>query len=205
MDETMKISARVARWFARTSAFMGILLMATVAAAQNAPPKVTFQTSLGNFVVEMDPQRAPKTVENFLRYVREGFYSGIVFHRIVPGLIVQAGGYDAQGNRRNVHDPIALETASAASNIRGTIAMARTSFPDSASSQFFINLDDNLQFDRAPNDPGNLSGYAVFGRVIDGMAVVDAIAMVQLGGGVGPIPEASPRTPVVIQRVTVGN
>ena len=149
----MKISARVARWFARSSAFIGMLLMATVAAAQNAPPKVTFQTSLGNFVVEMDPQRAPKTVENFLRYVREGFYSGIVFHRVVPGLIVQAGGYDAQGNRRDFHDPIALETASAASNIRGTIAMARTSVPDSAGSQFFINLDDNLQFDRAPNDP----------------------------------------------------
>src|SRR5712675_3326269 len=91
MDETMKISARVARWFARTSALIGMLLMAAVAAAQNAPPKLTFQTSLGNFVVEMDPQHAPKTVENFLRYVREGFYSGIVFHRVVPGLIVQAG------------------------------------------------------------------------------------------------------------------
>src|SRR5580765_6840741 len=149
MDETMKISATVTRWFARTSALIGMLLMATVAAAQNAPPKVTFQTSLGNFVVEMDPQRAPKTVENFLRYVREGFYSGIVVHRIVPGRIIQAGGYDAQGNRRDVHDPIALESASAASNIRGTIAMARTNVPDSASSQFFINLDDNLQFDRA--------------------------------------------------------
>src|SRR5258708_18885642 len=126
----------------------------------------------------------------------------MVFHRVVPGLIVQAGGYDAGGNGRDVHEPIALETASAASNIRGTIAMARTGFPDSASSQFFINLDDNLQLDRAPNDPGNLSGYAVFGRVINGMAVVDAIAMVQLGGGIGPSPDASPMTPVVIQTVT---
>lgn len=201
----MKPSAKVALWFARLSSFVGMLLIATIATAQNAPPKVMFQTSMGNFVVEMDPQRAPKTVENFLRYVREGFYSGIIFHRVVPGFVVQAGGYDVQGNERNVHDPIALETATAANNVRATIAMARTNLPNSARSQFFINLQDNSQLDRAPNDPGNLTGYTVFGRVIDGMAVIDAIAMVQLGGSLGPIPQASPRTPVVIQRVTIVN
>jgi cyclophilin family peptidyl-prolyl cis-trans isomerase len=201
----MKASAKVALWFARLSSFAGLLLIATIATAQNAPAKVMFQTSMGSFVVEMDPQRAPKTVENFLRYVREGFYSGIIFHRVVPGFVVQAGGYDVQGNERDVHDPIALETATAADNARGTIAMARTNFPNSARSQFFINLQDNSQLDRAPNDPGNLTGYTVFGRVIDGMAVVDAIAMVQLGGTLGPIAEASPRTPVVIQRATIVN
>src|SRR5580765_7156530 len=143
MDETMKISATVTRWFARTSALIGMLLIATFASAQTAPPKVTFQTSLGNFVVEMDPQRAPKTVENFLRYVREGFYSGIIFHRVVPGFVIQAGGYDAQGNERDVHEPIALETATAAKNLRGTLSMARTQAPNSARSQFFVNLEDN--------------------------------------------------------------
>jgi len=201
----MKASAKAAFWFARLSSFLGMLLMATIATAQNAPPKVMFQTSMGNFVVEMEPQRAPKTVENFLHYVREGFYSGIIFHRVVPGFVVQAGGYDVQGNERDVHDPIALETATAANNVRGTIAMARTNFPNSARSQFFINLQDNSQLDRAPNDRSNLTGYTVFGHVIDGMAVIDAIAMVQLGGTLGPIPEASPRTPVVIQRVTIVN
>jgi peptidyl-prolyl cis-trans isomerase A (cyclophilin A) len=201
----MKTHARMTLWFASLSSIVGVLLLSTIAAAQDAAPKVMFQTSMGNFVVEMDPHRAPKTVENFLRYVREGFYSGIIFHRIVPGLIVQAGGYDAQGNERDVHDPIALESATAANNVRGTIAMARTNFPDSARSQFFINLEDNPELDRAPNDPGNLTGYAVFGRVIEGMTVIDSIAMVQLGGTLGPIPQASPKTPVVIQRVTIVN
>lgn len=201
----MKTSAKVAPWFAALSSFVGLLLIATIATAQNAPPKVMFQTSMGNFVVEMDPQRAPKTVENFLTYVREGFYSGIIFHRVVPGFVLQAGGYDAQGNERNVHAPIALETATAANNVRGTLSMARTSSPDSARSQFFINLEDNAQLDPAPNDPGNQTGYTVFGRVIDGMAVIDAIAMVQLGGTLGPMPQASPRTPVVIQRATIVN
>jgi peptidyl-prolyl cis-trans isomerase A (cyclophilin A) len=201
----MKPSAKVALWFAKLSSFVGMLLIATIATAQNAPPKVMFQTSMGNFVVEMEPQRAPKTVENFLHYVREGFYSGIIFHRVVPGFVVQAGGYDVQGNERDVHDPIALETATAANNVRGTIAMARTNFPNSARSQFFINLQDNSQLDRAPNARSNLTGYTVFGHVSDGMAVIDAIAMVQLGGTLGPIPEASPRTPVVIQRVTIVN
>jgi len=201
----MKTHARMTLWFASLSSIVGVLLLSTIAAAQDAAPKVMFQTSMGNFVVEMDPHRAPKTVENFLRYVREGFYSGIIFHRIVPGLIVQAGGYDAQGNERDVHDPIALESATAANNVRGTIAMARTNFPDSARAQFFINLEDNPELDRAPNDPGNLTGYAVFGRVIEGMTVIDSIAMVQLGGTLGPIPQASPKTPVVIQRVTIVN
>ena len=201
----MMASARAALWFARLSSFLGVLLVASVATAQTAPPKVRFETSMGNFVVEMDPQRAPKTVENFLRYVREGFYSGIIFHRVVPGFVLQAGGYDAQGNERDVHDPIALETATAAKNVRGTLSMARTSFPNSARSQFFVNLEDNSQLDPAPNDPGNLSGYTVFGRVTEGMPVIDAIAKVPLGGTLGPIPEASPKTPVVIQKATIVN
>ena len=196
---------RLARWFTKLTSLLGVLLVATVASAQNAPPKVMFQTTLGNFVVEMDPQRAPKTVENFLRYVREGFYSGIIVHRVVPGFVIQAGGYDAQGNERAVHEPIPLETATAAKNLRGTLSMARTQVPNSARSQFFVNLEDNGQLDPLPGDPGNLSGYTVFGRVTDGMAVIDAIAKTPLGGNLGPIPDASPRTPVVIQRATIVN
>ena len=98
-------------------------------------------------VIETDPGHAPKTVENFLRYVREGYYNGIIFHRIVPGFVIQGGGYEADGHRRDLHDPIALETETAARNTRGTLSMARTSDPNSASSQFFVNLDDNPQLD----------------------------------------------------------
>jgi cyclophilin family peptidyl-prolyl cis-trans isomerase len=182
-----------------------LISIAPAAAAQTALPKVTVQTTMGNFTIELDPEHAPLTVANFLRYVREGFYDGMIFHRIVPGFVIQGGGYDSQGKRRQTHEPIGLETKTAVGNARGTLSMARTSDPNSGTTQFFVNLEDNPELNPSPFDPGNLSGYTVFGRVTDGMAVIDAIAKVPLGGNLGPIPDAEPRTPVVIQRATLAN
>jgi peptidyl-prolyl cis-trans isomerase A (cyclophilin A) len=203
--DMMKTYTSIALWLARLGSFVCVLLMAGIAAAQEPAPKVLFETSIGNFVVEMDPQHAPMTVENFLRYVREGHYDGIVFHRVVPDFVVQGGGFDVQGNEHSAHDPIMLETATAMSNLRGTIAMARENLPDTAQAEFFINLRDNPPLDRAPDDPGNTTGYTVFGRVIEGMEVIDAMAMVPLGGTLGPFPDASPTTPIVMQRVAIVN
>lgn len=159
---------------------------------------------MGNIVVELDAEHTPATVANFVRYAREGHFDGTVFYRVVPGFVVQAGSVDAKGEQRDVHDAIPLETANASSNMRGAIAMARANEPGSATAEFFINLADNgAALDRKPDDPGNMSGYAVFGHVADGMDVVDKIAMVPLMGGVGPFPDAAPMVPVVINKVTV--
>jgi peptidyl-prolyl cis-trans isomerase A (cyclophilin A) len=183
----------------------GLFIISPAVMAQTAAPKVVVQTTMGNFTIELDPEHAPLTVANFLRYVREGFYDGMIFHRIVPGFVIQGGGYDAQGKRRQTHEPIGLETKTSISNARGTLSMARTSDPNSGTTQFFVNLEDNTELNPSPFDPGNLSGYTVFGRVTDGMAVIDAIAKAPLGGALGPIPEAEPRTPIVMQHVTVAN
>lgn len=195
---TLRGSRKIAVLFARLTAAAGMLILANAAMAQSAAPKVRFETSLGTFVVEMDPEHAPKTVENFLRYVREGYYDGLIFHRIVPEFVIQGGGYEPDGRERNLHDPIALETKTGAHNARGTLSMARTSDPNSATSQFFVNLDDNPELDAQPSAPENLTGYTVFGHVVDGMAVVDAIAAVPLGGPYGPMPQSAPQSPMLI-------
>ena len=195
--------------FARTlvplGAVAGLLLAAPASAAQTATSKVVFQTSMGNFTVETDPEHAPLTVENFLRYVREGFYDGIIIHRVVPGFVIQGGGYDSQGKRRQTHEPIGLETKTSVPNVRGTLSMARTNDPNSGTTQFFVNLEDNPELNPSPFDTGNMSGYTVFGRVTDGMSVIDAIAKVPLGGSLGPMSQAEPRAPVIIQHATVAN
>jgi cyclophilin family peptidyl-prolyl cis-trans isomerase len=187
------------------AATAGLLLAAPASAAQTATSKVVFQTSMGNFTVETDPEHAPKTVENFLRYVREGFYDGIIIHRVVPGFVIQGGGYDTQGKRRQTHEPIGLETKTSVPNVRGTLSMARTNDPDSGTTQFFVNLEDNPELNPSPFDPGNMSGYTVFGRVTDGMSVIDAMAKVPLGGSLGPMSQAEPRNPVIIQKATISN
>ena len=188
----------------RTFAF-AITVVATAATAAWAAPTATLQTSMGDIVIELDREHTPATVDNFVRYAKEGHFDGTVFYRVVPGFVIQAGSYDAMGKPRNVHDPIPLETANAQSNLRGTIAMGHDVDPNSARAEFFINLRDTPQLDREPGDMDNKTGYAAFGKVSQGMDVVDAIAMVPLGGGIGPFGDAAPMTPVIIQKVVISN
>jgi peptidyl-prolyl cis-trans isomerase A (cyclophilin A)/peptidyl-prolyl cis-trans isomerase B (cyclophilin B) len=138
---------------------------------------VRFQTSRGNFTVELDEAAAPVTVENFLRYVDEGFFDGTVFHRVIPGFMIQGGGLTAELTQKRGHEPIQNEAANGLKNKRGTLAMARTNDIHSATSQFFVNLVDNDFLDHKPGS----YGYAVFGRVTDGMDVIDGIAGVRTG------------------------
>lgn len=175
-------------------------LLAFGASAQ----EVTFDTSLGSFTIALDAAHAPKTVANFLRYVREKHYDGTVFYRVVPDFVVQAGSYSADGSARETHVPIPLETSSGLKNLRGTVAMARGGEPATATAEFFINLSDNDSLDPIAGTAPNTTGYAVFGKVVEGMSVVDAIARVQLGGGKGPFPpDASPLLPVTINKAVV--
>ncbi len=148
--------------------------MVTVLADEepDGPPRVKITTTLGEIVVELNEEEAPITVANFLQYVDEGFFANTIFHRVIPGFMIQGGGFEAGLVERETHEPIILETTAALPNERGTIAMARTNDPNSATSQFFINLVDNDFLNPVPGTPG----YAVFGVVIEGMAVVDAIA-----------------------------
>jgi cyclophilin family peptidyl-prolyl cis-trans isomerase len=173
------------------------------ALAQVPAPRALIETSMGDIIVELDAEHTPATVANFERYAREGHFDGTVVYRVVPGFVIQAGSSDARGNVRQVHDPIPLETANASPNLRGTLAMARADDPKSATAEFFINLADNAALDRQPDDHDNKSGYAVFGHVVEGMDVVDRIAMVALMGGVGAFPDAAPATPVTIVKVTI--
>src|SRR5258706_8766584 len=173
----------------------------TAFAADDPAPKVSFQTSLGEIIFELDREHAPATVANFLRYVSEGHFDGTVFYRVVPGFVIQAGSFDAEGKPRGVHDPIPLESATTPSNARGTMAMGHGDDPNSARAEFFINLADNKALDRQPDDMDNTTGFAAFGHVAAGMDVVDAIAALPLGG-VGPFPGAAPLTPAVIQKAS---
>jgi peptidyl-prolyl cis-trans isomerase A (cyclophilin A) len=153
----------------------------------NAAPRVELMTSKGKIVIELDPAKAPITVKNFLTYVNEGFYTNTVFHRVIPGFMVQGGGMTADMNQKPNHAPIAIESSNGLKNMRGTLAMARTNNPNSATSQFFINTVDNdfLNYKGAGNP-----GYAVFGKVVEGMDVVDAIEKVKTRnvGGYGDVP-----------------
>ncbi|HYH01596.1 MAG TPA: peptidylprolyl isomerase [Bacillota bacterium] len=137
-------------------------------------PQVLLETSLGNIVLELYPDKAPITVENFLSYVDSGFYNGTIFHRIIPGFMIQGGGMTPGLNEKSTQAPIKNEAANGLSNERGTIAMARTQVVDSATSQFFINVKDNAFLDHR-NNTMNGFGYCVFGKVVDGMDVADKI------------------------------
>ena len=138
---------------------------------------VKLQTSVGDIRVELDAQHAPKSTANFLQYVKSGHYNGTVFHRVIESFMIQGGGYDAKLNQRPTKPPIPLESHNGLSNLRGNLAMARTGDPNSATSQFFINVVDNVRLDGSPEEPA--SGYAVFGKVIEGMDVVDKIRAVE--------------------------
>lgn len=157
---------------------------------------IRFTTTLGEFDVELLPDAAPITCENFLSYVNNGFYADTVFHRVIPGFVIQGGGLTADMNRKDTAEPIRNEADNGLKNLRGTLSMARTAQKDSATSQFFVNLKDNVPLDHSARD----FGYAVFARVTRGMDVIDAIAAVNTGR-VG-MHDDVPLEPVVIQQAT---
>ena len=157
-------------------AFVLVAMVAMPAGAQS--PRVTITTSLGKIVLELDSAKAPKSVANFLAYVDSGFYDGTIFHRVIPGFMIQGGGHTANMQRKTTNAPVVNESKNGLSNQRGTVAMARTADPDSATSQFFINSVDNSGgLDSGKTGDG--VGYTVFGKVVEGMDVVDKISAVK--------------------------
>ncbi len=164
-------------------------------------PRVRIQTTLGDIVVELDRQRAPATVKNFLRYVQEGFYDGTIFHRVIDGFMIQGGGFTTDFQRKQTYAPIKNEADNGLKNKRGTIAMARTRNPHSATAQFFINVADNKFLDHT-RPTLNGWGYTVFGRVVEGMETVDRIRGVPTGPG-GPFPKDVPQRPIIIKSITL--
>jgi cyclophilin family peptidyl-prolyl cis-trans isomerase len=164
---------------------------------------VKFETSMGDIVVELDEKAAPLSVRNFLRYVNEGFYDGVIFHRVIPNFMIQGGGFTVEMEKKATHDPIVNEADNGLSNVRGSIAMARTNMPDSATSQFFINHKDNGFLNYVDE---SRPGYAVFGKVIEGMDVVDKIASVKTTkrkDKKGDLKSDVPVEPVVIKSAKV--
>ena len=164
--------------FTRRAAVVALAMAAFVPAAFAAQAtQVKVDTNMGAFVIELNAKAAPKTVENFLAYVKSGFYKNTLFHRVIPNFMIQGGGFVMGMEEKDTRAPIALESRNGLYNVRGTIAMARTNDPNSATSQFFINVRDNRFLDANQAQDGN--GYAVFGKVVSGMSTVDAIARVK--------------------------
>ncbi len=184
-------------------ALFGFLLQTPAPAAQPQPapgnPVVVIETSAGAITAELYKDRAPVSVANFLQYARDGFYTGTIWHRVVSGYVIQGGGYTQEMVEKSTRPPIQNEATNGLSNRRGTLAMARTRQPRSATSQFYINLADNGSLDHRGFSPDDF-GYAVFGRVLDGMDVVDKIAAVRVGPRDGQ--DTVPLTPVLIKSVT---
>ena len=178
-------------------ALLFALLAGSPAAAGDKNPVVAIDTNLGTIKVELFEKKAPITVQNFLKYVDDKFYDGVVFHRVIPNFMIQGGGFTPEMKQKPTRDPIKNESDNGLSNERGTIAMARTNNPDSATSQFYINVKDNKFLDRSSNNVG----YCVFGKVIEGMDVVDKIRQVKMTtvGGHQDVPEQA----VVIKSVRV--
>lgn len=184
--------------------------LAALATAQTAPAPaaakaaakpviVTLDTTAGPIVLELDATAAPRTVANFTQYVKDGFYAGTIFHRVIPGFMVQGGGFTQSLLQKPTRAPIPIESNNGLKNVRGTIAMARTSDPNSATAQFFINVVDNPMLDY-PGGDGN--GYTVFGKVVDGLDAVETIRTGQTGVRSG-MPDV-PITPVVIKKARLG-
>ena len=173
-----------------------------LAIADDPRPQVRITTSLGDIVLELDRERAPRTVANFLEYAESGFYEGTVFHRVIPNFMIQGGGLDTELRDQPTRDPIRNEADNGLRNTRGTIAMARTRDPHSATAQFFINVTDNSSLDHRSPDPRGW-GYAVFGRVVEGMDTVDRIRDVRTGT-VGRHQDV-PLEPVIIESVRPSN
>lgn len=183
---TCNVSAS-GNWAAEVKASNGSVLLS---ASQTVPqPQVSMKTSMGDLVIELYPDKAPITVANFMSYVNSGFYSNLIFHRVIKEFVVQGGGYNASLEAKATQPPIKLEVNKGLSNLRGTIAMARTGTLDSATSQFYFNTVDNVGLDT------NGGGYAVFGKIISGLTVIDQINLV-------PTSNSIPTTPVTINSVT---
>jgi peptidyl-prolyl cis-trans isomerase A (cyclophilin A) len=191
------MSIRLLQPLSTAALALGLAFGASAAWAQ----KVKLDTTLGEIVLELDAAKAPKTAANFVEYVRSGHYDGTVFHRVIPGFMIQGGGMTENLQQKPTRAPIPLESRNGLPNARGTVAMARTSVPDSATAQFFVNVKDNdfLNAERSPD--GN--GYAVFGKVVSGMDVVDAIAKVPTAAK-GPHQNV-PTTAVVIRKASLEN
>lgn len=180
-------------------ALAGFALAGAVGAAE-AATHAKISTSKGEIVVELHPDKAPITVANFLQYAEEGHYDRTLFHRVVRGFVIQGGGYSRLFTERPTREPIPYEGANGLKNLRGTIAMARNDDPGSATAQWYINLKDNPKLDHLVDQYGTRYGYAVFGKVVAGMDVVDAIGAVKTGAG-GPFDEEVPLEPIFIERV----
>ena len=163
--------------------------------------QVKLETTLGDITLQLDKDKAPVSVGNFLVYVKEGHYNNTIFHRVISVFMAQGGGFDTEFQQKPTHDPIKNEANNGLKNDRGTIAMARTSVPDSATAQFFINYKNN-DFLNFKSETQQGWGYAVFGKVVDGMDIVDAMAKIPTGSG-GPMPSDVPQTPIVINKATV--
>lgn len=188
--------ARLKALFAATLLALGFAVPATAADG----PRVKFTTNLGTFTVALDQERAPKTVANFLGYVRSGLYDGTIFHRVIPGFMIQGGGFQPGMERKETGAPIENEADNGLRNRTGTIAMARTGDPHSATAQFFINTADNAALDHSEKSERGW-GYAVFGRVVDGMRTVRTIER-SITGTVGPYGDV-PKSDVVIVKAEV--
>ena len=216
----------------RVSLLAIVLAVAAPCALADEAPKVRFSTSAGDFVIELYPDKAPKTVENFLQYVKDKHYDGTIFHRVIENFMVQGGGYDARYVEKKTRPPVVHEGREALSrgglrNVVGTVAMARTNDPNSASAQFFVNVKDNAFLDPTLIPPGDpvprfeyqgrvyentpranllsapqLFGYTVFGKVISGMDVIQAIKSVPTAAG-GPFPSDVPKTTLLINSATL--
>jgi len=168
--------------------------MALASAQMTLAQTVKLATSQGDIVIQLDAAKAPKTVENFIQYVKAGHYNGTIFHRVIDGFMIQGGGMTPNMKEKPTRAPIPLESRNGLSNLRGTVAMARTNVPDSATAQFFINVKDNEFLDAARSPDGN--GYAVFGKVVQGLETVDKIRKVETG-------QRGPHGDVPVQAVTI--
>ena len=181
----------------KTKLFVTLAALLVCTAALAADPQVELKTNMGTFTLELYPDKAPKTVENFLQYVKEGHFKGTVFHRVINGFMVQGGGFTADLTQKKMRAPIQNEANNGLKNDIGTIAMARTSDPHSATAQFFINHKNNDFLNHTAPTPQGW-GYTVFGKVIKGMDVVNKIAALETGPS-GPFASDVPRKPVVIE------
>ena len=225
---------RIAAATAVKASLLGLIVFCASGSFAQAAPKVKFATSEGDFTVEVYPDKAPKTVANFLQYVKDKHYDGLIFHRVINNFMVQGGGFDTDFKQKATRPPVVHEGQDALAkggpkNIEGTLAMARTNDPNSASSQFFINVKDNAFLDPTvipPGDPvpkfeyggrvyentpraqllgaSQLFGYTVFGKVTSGMDVVNKIKGLPTGAG-GPFPTDVPKTPILIKSATLLN
>lgn len=176
-------------------------IMMTAPLAAGANPQVVLNTSKGEITLELYADKAPKSVENFLAYARDGHYDGTIFHRVIPGFMIQGGGLTPDMDMKPTREPIENEAKNKLSNERGTVAMARKGDAHSATSQFFVNLVDNFNLDHASDASGRTWGYAVFGKVVDGMDVVDAIAQVETTSKSGH--RDVPKEDVIIESVEI--